>query len=225
MKQIFICTVLIQLLCFSSLLAQRVLYIARDAMTTSLHIIIEKPANFRIDKIVYDTTHAAICKDMEIYFTACPTSWRDAVHTLDTTFALAFTGASDANIYAMHIWTKWADNCYIPNGKQEIEYCSIDIGALESRCNTNGMDSYENMNENAYVYPNPTDGVFYIRSSANTQIMSVQIFDMYYKAMLSTNNPSEISVDTLADGLYVVFVQTQHGTISRKITVLHKGRK
>lgn len=74
------------------------------------------------------------------------------------------------------------------------------------------------------IYPNPSEGIFYIQPDAKiTGEFSLSIMDMHGKtvySLLSTiNNPITIDATTLAAGTYMVHLNTEMGTFTKRIVI------
>lgn len=69
------------------------------------------------------------------------------------------------------------------------------------------------------IYPNPTNGnIVYIETQNNTEISSVKIFDLNGKEVLQQlDPPSQINVQPLQQGMYILQIETDHETITKKL--------
>lgn len=89
--------------------------------------------------------------------------------------------------------------------------------------NTTGV--IENIEQNDFVvYPNPSYGIFQINSSF--EILAYSVYDLFGKQILENvpkgeNKNIVVDLSTYSKGLYFIRIQTDRGTISRKIIIEH----
>jgi len=69
------------------------------------------------------------------------------------------------------------------------------------------------------IYPNPVNGnVVYINTKNNTQVTAVKIYDITGKEILQQINPtSEIYVQGLQQGMYILQIKSKNQTITKKL--------
>ena len=72
------------------------------------------------------------------------------------------------------------------------------------------------------VYPNPSDGVFNVRSNENLHLNQLQLFDIHGKLISNINTNGAhfypLSIN-LQNGIYFLKVKTKKGVISKKIII------
>jgi hypothetical protein len=78
-----------------------------------------------------------------------------------------------------------------------------------------GPASVDNISSNLLVYPNPVKEILTINGIYN----SVEIYDIYGKLVLSSNNKQTINVSSLANGIYSANINTNDGITIKKITI------
>jgi photosystem II stability/assembly factor-like uncharacterized protein len=66
------------------------------------------------------------------------------------------------------------------------------------------------------IYPNPVSDVLYFSSAAH-----VELRDMTSRIILSAENKNELNVADVADGMYLLWIQTKDDFYSQKIIVRH----
>lgn len=82
--------------------------------------------------------------------------------------------------------------------------------------NSLSLDNNQLLTNTISVFPNPAQHVLNIELS-NTQLMiSVQIMDMNGRMVLSNKGTRSVVVSALRAGLYIVVVETEKGTITKK---------
>ncbi len=68
---------------------------------------------------------------------------------------------------------------------------------------------------NIIVYPNPVLDVLNVESNVTTEVLGVAIFDIEGKQVMTSNN-SCVNVSGLQKGLYILQIETEKGTITKK---------
>lgn len=66
------------------------------------------------------------------------------------------------------------------------------------------------------VYPNPAGAVLNIKTSENMILQNLQVLDVYGKVILETGNASQIDVQSLKSGVYIINAQTQEKSYQMK---------
>lgn len=97
---------------------------------------------------------------------------------------------------------------------------------VNSSCYTNttlGTDRFEKTTE-VMVYPNPTSELITISVQNDNQINSTSLFSLDGKFIVTYNNPQisnqfTINVQNLSSGFYYLKIETNSGSISKKIIV------
>ena len=67
------------------------------------------------------------------------------------------------------------------------------------------------------VYPNPADN--YLRFKDDGQMHAIRIYDLTGKEVIKGNFRNTIDLSTLQEGIYVLMLETQHGTQTQKIVI------
>jgi len=91
---------------------------------------------------------------------------------------------------------------------------SIDIGAYEY----SGLGFYENELNISTVYPNPTDGVVYVKSTNNYH--SLAVYDIYGRELMTVvlkNDLNEIDVSNYSNGIYYIKLFSQNRTELKRV--------
>ena len=85
---------------------------------------------------------------------------------------------------------------------------------------TTGLEEIERPLTDISVYPNPTNGIFTIKTSGET-IEAIEVFDLLGRLMFRTNNQSgKLNLDFLPSGTYNLAVRTGN-TIATEKLVIH----
>ena len=76
-------------------------------------------------------------------------------------------------------------------------------------------------NDNIVVYPNPTSGYIMFKTLASVSLTNLKIYNMLGKIVYSNNinNFSDIDISGFPKGLYMVKLQTDNGTVVKKIMI------
>ena len=99
--------------------------------------------------------------------------------------------------------------CYDP-GTGAGQYTSL--SSCNTACNSTSTD--ETSTKNISIFPNPVKNTLNIQG----EMESVEIFDVFGKLVLTSTN-NTINTSDLADGIYVVNVNTSDVIITKRITV------
>ena len=73
----------------------------------------------------------------------------------------------------------------------------------------------ENSDNKFELFPNPAQDVLNIEGN----FKNVEIYDVFGKLVLASDNKSEVNISSLANGSYYVNILTQDAVIKRKVTV------
>ena len=71
----------------------------------------------------------------------------------------------------------------------------------------------EDNNENISIYPNPSNGIFYINKTVNY----IQIIDINGKIINKLKNSKEFNITNQKNGLYLVHILNKEKVIIKKI--------
>jgi hypothetical protein len=72
--------------------------------------------------------------------------------------------------------------------------------------------------ENVKVYPNPTSNIVYVNAGSNINIKSLSVCN-FLGQTLETTNESSIDVSQFPQGLYLIKIVTDQGTVVKKVLV------
>lgn len=67
------------------------------------------------------------------------------------------------------------------------------------------------------IFPNPIKSEFDIQNVSGIGIESVRILDLQGKEILKTNSSEKINLSNLSSGMYLAIIETEKGTINKKI--------
>ena len=73
----------------------------------------------------------------------------------------------------------------------------------------------DHLNHSFSIFPKPVKDILTINGHFNT----VDIFDIYGKIVLSSDNNNNINVSSLANGVYILNIDSKEGIYSKKITI------
>jgi len=76
------------------------------------------------------------------------------------------------------------------------------------------LSNPENERLDMIIYPNPTDNILFIKGNKN--LMSVSVYNMLGKEVLSKMNTNNIDVKILPKGVYIIKISDDVGQINRK---------
>jgi len=69
------------------------------------------------------------------------------------------------------------------------------------------------------LYPNPSSGKIYVNAKGIKDAYAIEIFSLEGKLLLSEKNKSELDLKDLANGIYLLRLSSNEGSISRKISL------
>ena len=79
------------------------------------------------------------------------------------------------------------------------------------------VSNFDLLSKDLILYPNPTLNKLTISNEANYNIESIVIIDVNGAKLLETKNSSTIDISHFASGIYFVQINTDEGTITKKI--------
>jgi len=84
-----------------------------------------------------------------------------------------------------------------------------------------GEEATASVNDNVLaqvaVYPNPANEVIYLNTPATLEVANVVLYDILGKNTGVTLNNGAINISSLARGVYMLNIETNHGSITKKI--------
>ena len=78
---------------------------------------------------------------------------------------------------------------------------------------TNGIDS--NNDQEMAIYPNPTNGVLYVKSGSSVQ--KIELIDISGNTLISETSSNSIDLSNLPVGVYFLKVYTNDKVVSKKV--------
>ncbi len=95
---------------------------------------------------------------------------------------------------------------------------SQDYSLVVSGFDVSSLSIAENTMENVVVYPNPTNGMLYIKTPDNVTFDSIEIFDILGKRMFSpTHRDGAFDISRLNAGVYFVRIHSRDNMVTKKI--------
>jgi len=111
----------------------------------------------------------------------------------------------------------------VHNRSSAITICSQPV-MEDSNCSTLSINAVV-LNDSISIFPNPvSSGMLNIKSGQNNFINKVTVFNaigkrMFDKQLSSNNGLEQLNVSSLNDGLYLLEIQTNSGTVNKKLLV------
>jgi hypothetical protein len=90
----------------------------------------------------------------------------------------------------------------------------ISLNAIDTTLSNNDFELTSN---ELVVYPNPASDIVNIKTSANNQVVSVEVYDILGKLQGAFLGLNQIDVSSLSEGIYILQVETNFGKISKRI--------
>lgn len=115
------------------------------------------------------------------------------------------------------VWTLYVDDPWDNDGGS-INLFSIDL----CRVTPSTLSVASSTLNNVSVYPNPTKGTVNVMIPNNTEKSMITLFDLQGREILKkeTNQiNTSFSIDSLQDGIYLVNIENNNGTVSKKIVL------
>jgi len=81
-----------------------------------------------------------------------------------------------------------------------------------------GISENSNFLQNIVIYPNPASKYIFIQGIANQEKWNGKIFNLFGKEVLEFHQ-SYIDISMLSEGMYVVYLVTENGVISKKLII------
>ncbi|MCX7547578.1 S8 family serine peptidase [Xanthomarina sp. F1114] len=81
------------------------------------------------------------------------------------------------------------------------------------------IEDVEILQDKIHIYPNPFSNNLYISFPASEKQVQITLYNILGKEMLEKNllNSSKINVSSLSNGVYLLKIETQNGTITKKL--------
>lgn len=79
--------------------------------------------------------------------------------------------------------------------------------------------SSSTLSSNIQIYPNPTNNKIYFNTKDNSKILSAKLFSLLGKQVANCKNCNELNAAEIANGLYLLNIETGKGVIRKKIVV------
>ncbi|MEI7979356.1 MAG: T9SS type A sorting domain-containing protein [Bacteroidota bacterium] len=76
-----------------------------------------------------------------------------------------------------------------------------------------------NLTNKITVYPNPASNTLTIKTINNLTIQQLQLLDITGKVIAQFNNQTEIDVSAMANGMYLLQIQTLNGSVVKQVVV------
>jgi hypothetical protein len=76
-----------------------------------------------------------------------------------------------------------------------------------------------NLSNQITVYPNPASNTLTILTNNNLTIQQLQLLDITGKVIAHFNNQTEIDLTNIANGMYLLKIQTQNGNLIKQVVV------
>lgn len=97
-------------------------------------------------------------------------------------------------------------------------YCGIATFEVEVEEENGGSSSSisEETLADIAIYPNPTSGLFFIRSA---QTVDVKVYNLIGKVIVEGTNVKQVDLHGQPAGIYMVQLKNEQGVITRKVTL------
>jgi hypothetical protein len=93
--------------------------------------------------------------------------------------------------------------------------CPLDWGEISTNSNiTTGINDFDDLNDAVIAYPNPSSGIFQVQGSGTITIQNSSGELIITK---SISGHSTIDLSRYANGFYILQLQTEKGTLTRKL--------
>jgi len=127
------------------------------------------------------------------------------------------------------VWPTWTFNQYdwtatvpgIPGNSTDLDVYNGNMTMFTNWiCATTNIKQ-NNLQNSFLIYPNPTNGQFIIEATT-TDTLTVEIFDVNGRLMLSKNLNEKTTIDAtiLTEGVYTVTIKTANGYANKKLVIV-----
>ena len=117
---------------------------------------------------------------------------------------------------------------FTPNSQQTFDtvttvYFKFDTCTFGTPINFNALSQKNIMSleQGFLVYPNPSSNKVHFTPKDNTKILSAKLYSLLGKEVGSCNNCNELKTTEIANGLYLLNIETNKGIVRKKIVVQH----
>lgn len=87
----------------------------------------------------------------------------------------------------------------------------------EAECTALSVTGFD-LNNSVTLYPNPVNDILYIENTNQLNIRKIDLYDVYGKQIISLGNRfDQVNLKNIVPGLYFINIQTESGTITKKI--------
>jgi len=76
-----------------------------------------------------------------------------------------------------------------------------------------------NLSNQITVYPNPVSNVLTIKSAVDLSGLQLQLLDITGKVIAKYHNQTEIDLTNIANGIYMLNIQTNHGNVVKQVVI------
>lgn len=145
-----------------------------------------------------------------------------AGHIYDYNFSTASMTALDPGNYLIFfVYADAQDNGYMINGETDQSGNAINLTVLPKTESVKDLADQDGIN----VYPNPANQSVYVQVKNGITVSSAQLYDqtgrLVYKANGMSGIQSEVPVTQLANGTYILKLQTNKGEMQQKVVIRH----
>lgn len=139
---------------------------------------------------------------------------------------------SGSTWYASEVWYTWSKPgthepllWYMDNDKDEVGTIKGPKAVNFTTAVPLGVEEYDAKHA-IDIYPNPASGVVHVKGLQNnltTELVVIDVTGRNVNAPVTLQGSSEMNIhtDALADGLYLIRIQTDGGVVLHKLEVLH----
>lgn len=141
--------------------------------------------------------------------------------TVNICIANGFTAATHSEDTTLQISMPLAPNHYIVNLRNDIN-CSNLISSeyFPSDITTSIVQKSSNINNSINLYPNPTTGSINLNVTNNSNISSIELYDVTgRKVKMYKNSERKLKTNGLINGQYFLKIESEKGLIIKKVLI------